>query len=215
MPIYRSVNGNWKETVLAYSNGAIIPQIYYGDKLVHDNPGVIFESSTGGEHTVKIPYTGTYSIRLVGAGGGGAFSRTQYNRSAKLGGSGSMIYGNITLQSGVYTVTVGTGGNPKTAADSAYGATADDGTSTEAFGQVAGGGFGAYAFTRSNLANGGHNGYGGIPTASEGLTTVDGVDGDTTGVYENGYGAGGTASTGGSAQRGNDGYLQIVADWGS
>lgn len=222
MPIYRSVNGNWKKTVLAYANGAVIPRIYYGDKLVHENPGIIFESSTPGTYTVKIPYTGNYSIIIVGAGSGGSAEMqtdqsTFVARARAAGASGAYVHGIKAITAGTYTIVVGRGTEGKYGINTAV--QAGDAGSSSAFGEVAGGGKTGIAKCIAAISD---------PVASSGgvaVTVLTGEDGNAGSISKDafgqgvvtggeskygGYGAGGSID-GMTAAKGGDGYVKISA----
>lgn len=203
MPIYQNINGIRKKAKLAIMNNTFIPEIYYGDKLVYQSDGTVFESDEPGEYTIKIPAPAIYNITLVGGGGGGAHARYNYTHSNHSGGSGSMVSGNIEVQSGTYTIVVGGGGDNDFIADSSSNAYGQDGGDSSFFGQVAGGGKGAWAGANYTTARG-DNGNGGVATGLSSLTLTNGIKGDTTGIYIDGIGAGG-----GSDSKGNDGYVKI------
>lgn len=189
MPIYRSVNGNWKKTVLAYANGSVVPQIYYGSKLIHEMKA-IFESNIPGTYNIKIPVTGYYNIKLVGGGGGGHTDGAGYHPYNYGGGSGAYVYGTKRIEAGVYTIVVGrvASGNTK-GGDSTFD------------GEIAGGGFastngGGIATTTLSYINGNNGGFGNIWEGPGGAS-----------VY-NGYGTGMTASNG-DLSGGTSGYALV------
>ena len=184
-------------------NNTFIPKIYYGDKLVYQSDGTVFESDVPGEYTVVIPAPAYYNITLVGGGGGGAYARYNYTSSSHNGGSASLVTGYVYVQSGTYTVFVGGGGNGASVFDTSANAVGADGGDSSFFGQTAGGGKGAWAGANYYTPRG-DDGNGGTATITESLSHTDGVKGDTTGVYRDGIGAGG-----GAGAKGNDGYVKI------
>ena len=82
-------------------------------------PGtVVFQSSVPGMSQFTIEDEGTYNVRIVGAGGGGAawldrwgYLAGGWRASVAAGGSGGYFYSSVLLTAGVYTVNVGKGGN--------------------------------------------------------------------------------------------------------
>ncbi len=194
-------NGVWKSAKFAVKgNGELIPQIYYGNKLVLNNNGIVFEKHTKGTYTVRIPITGYYYIRLVGGGGGGAYGVAQSVGSAHNGGSAGYIYGTTRITAGTYTVVIGGGGAGSGGAGAHYGT---DGGNTSFASNVAKGGGGA------NASYPGANGTGGGTTVkSSGLTGSSGTAGSTTSRYGS-YGGGGAAKYLSYANAGQVGYAYI------
>lgn len=209
-------NGEWKSAYLAIKgDGTIIPKIYYGDKLVLDNDGVVFESSEPGEYNVKIPYTGNYGIILVGAGSGGAYSYWDPGSHGCGGGSGAYVYGTIEVTAGRHTIVVGRGGSKGSRVYGAGTSVGAAGGDSSAFGQIAGGG------TQTTASYSG----GSPGSAGTAVTTVSYINGNSgtnggvvygtgstgsggSSVY-GGYGAGGLGSY--NSTNGGDGYVKIFA----
>jgi hypothetical protein len=78
---------------------------------------VVFQSSTAGQSQFTIEDEGTYNVRIVGAGGGGAAwlyrwgsFANQWRASVAAGGSGGYYYAAVLLTPGIYSVNVGKGG---------------------------------------------------------------------------------------------------------
>lgn len=79
---------------------------------------VVFRSSTPGTSQFTIEDEGTYNVRVVGAGGGGAawldrwgVYANQWRASVAAGGSGGYYYAAVLLTAGVYSVSIGKGGD--------------------------------------------------------------------------------------------------------
>lgn len=78
---------------------------------------VVFKSSTAGQSQFTIEDEGTYNVRIVGAGGGGAAwlyrwssYANQWRASVAAGGSGGYYHAAVLLTPGIYSVSVGKGG---------------------------------------------------------------------------------------------------------
>ena len=184
-----------------------IAKVYNGSDLVWGYPSgkVLFECSEAGTATINIKFRCKLNIIAVGGGGGGAFARYNYTTSSHLGGSGSMISGNLEVDAGTYTIVVGGGGNGASVFDTSANAVGANGGDSALFGQTAGGGKGAWAGANYYTPRG-DDGNGGVATVSGGLSYTNGGKGDTTGIYVDGIGAGG-----GAGGKGKDGYVKIVA----
>ena len=164
------------------------------------------EYTTPGTYTETLP-TGTYEIKVVGAGGKGAKSTSgSFSKTARAagGGSGAYIYGDILVDSGEYSAVVGSA----------------NGGQSSIFGNIAGGGGNGVASSSSQTG-----GSGGTYTTTLGLNGIGGQPGGTAhdsgksasatasgGVSRyNGYGSGGGAksSTTGSSyeNNGTNGYV--------
>ena len=225
MPIYKNINGVRKKAKIAIMNNQLIPRIYYGNKLVYQSDGSVFESSTAGTYTLVIPATAYYSIILVGAGGGcaswgGYYSNGYTFNSSGGGGSGAYVHGTQRISAGTYTIVVGGGGaGGRNAGIGAQQVTAGNGGDSSAFGQIAGGGKGGYT------SNNGYGGAGGTAT-----TTLTGESGNAGGGMNyvvganaypvqnisggaskyGGYGAGGYITNQSlDNYNGKDGYVKI------
>lgn len=225
MPIYKNINGVRKKAKIAIMNNQLIPRIYYGNKLVYQSDGSVFESSTAGTYTLVIPATAYYNIIIVGAGGGcaswGGYYSNGYTWNASGGGgSGAYVHGTQRITAGTYTVIVGAGGaGVRNAGIGAGTTTAYDGGNSSFGGHVAGGGKGGVAI------NGSTGGAGGTATTT--LTGESGNAGGSMGYVVGanaypiqnisggaskygGYGAGGYITNQSlDNYNGKDGYVKI------
>lgn len=117
-----------------------------------------------------------------------------------------MISGITMLAEQTYSLSIGKGG-----ASGYTGGTSDvyseAGGDTAGFQLIAGGGQPAIAGAYP-LGSRSTNGLGGVATAPDNWTKVDGKSGDVNGVYINQYGAGGEAE---GPSNGHDGYIKITA----
>lgn len=110
-------NGSDK-IVDVYAGSQVISQIYKGSELVFTHypvNGLVFEATTVGTHTFSPDVDGTYEIRVVGAGGGGATfadaNKYQARSGTAGGGSGAYVSALIKLSRGTtYSMTIGAGG---------------------------------------------------------------------------------------------------------
>lgn len=138
----------------------------------------------------------TVSVYILGAGGGGAYSRgssTLGNKAAAGGGGGGNQTVEVELTPGTYSIVIGTGGSGASST-SAGSMTGGNGGDTTAFGYISTGGKGGYTSGR-NSATGGT---GGTPNGVSG-------EGNTTGS------ANGGAPNGGSAgEQGGNGLVRIT-----
>lgn len=169
-----------------YIGSTKIGKVYKGSTLVYQSKlpagAVLFESATPGNYTVEVKITQSFHIDLVGGGGGGGEIQGVPYILFK-GGSASYIYGDIVLEQGTYTLQVGAGGAPNSAATNESHSTF--------LGNTAGGGSGAYGGTAT--------------VVTSGLTGLNGSNTTTTGWINN-YGAGGNDNSSGV-----NGYCKIVA----
>ncbi|MEI8194033.1 MAG: glycine-rich domain-containing protein, partial [Flavobacteriia bacterium] len=149
--------------------------------------------------------SGSIDYLVVGGGGGGGFD------GAGGGGGGQVKTGSISLASGSYAVTIGSGGANATA----VGAQAGNGGSTTlslptpivSIGGGGGGSKGANGATGGNGGGGGHVNYAGAAGAVGGF-----AGGNANGDGGGGGGGAGTAGATGSAGRnGGDGVLSSIS----
>lgn len=188
---------------------------------------ILFESSTPGSYNLEI-LGGIYLVYCIGAGGGGASSRIIGSRPTKTasagGGSGSGFIGELYINKGSYSITVGAGGNGATGGGGwRYGGAGGNSLINNIVTSYGGGGGAG--------DGGGHEGRSGsagsIPTIdasiiSETLNSIGNNgsangshSGNTSGgasLYE-GYGAGGAAGISSSdpyGYSGTTGYVKIV-----
>lgn len=199
-----------------YLGAQKISAVYKGSQLVYSadpyKPGVVvLEQAEAGTYTFELKTKRKLQVIMVGAGGGGA--RTSYAATftnASPGGSGAMLQGTYEAEPGVYTIVVGKGGTGQTVNKALYETGADAngtaGTATTGFGLSAGGGGGAHSNSGWGSSTG-TPGAGGTATAEAKWTATQGKAGDSTGVYQNGYGAGAAATN--PATNGKDGYVLI------
>lgn len=216
MSIYN--DGNISE-VYYCDAGALVPisEIYNGSDLVYSgrypSGTVLFDSGTAGTYTLEVKKDCTVSVILVGAGGGGSYSKS-YNQwtNTKTGGSGGMITGNCTLAKGTYTIIVGAAGTGLYSVNGGGGAggTAGSGGTTTFLGNQANGGGGAHTWTGYFDSRGTNGSAGTYSIATSGLSGTNGSAGSTTNRYSS-YGGGGPGN-GGSAVKNNgkSGYCKIT-----
>lgn len=148
------------------------------------------EYKTAGTRTKNLE-SGTYDIKMVGAGGAGSvFTNYSEYYMSHNGGSGAYVYGSKQITSGNYQIVVGAGGTfPGNNAGQG-----GSGGNTTFDGEIAGGGVGGIS---GGYSNPGHNGAGGTAT-----TTLSYVNGNSSGTSTYGdYGKGSVTTTAG------DGYF--------
>ena len=195
-----------------YVGSSRIKEIYKGSTLVfqglYPSGTVLFESATPGTYNIYLEHTQTYSIIMVGGGAGGSGIQTGSSMYTRWlyggGGSGALIYGNIDLGEGGYSVVVGSGGA------AGYKSSGTNGTQSSFLNNVAGGGVSHYSNPTGGVATVssagliGANGNSGV--SGDGPTSGSGGAGGAS-LY-GGYGAGGWGSWTGS-QPGTVGYVKI------
>ena len=216
--------GNDNIVDIRYGNQKIA-KVYKGSDLVWGYvPGeVLFESDEAGTYPLYVKCRCKLYIQLVGAGGGGAvtwYYDRAYNFARAGGGSGAYVNGIIELSAGTYNVVVGAGagGGGNVHAGLSQGGT---GGSSSFGGQVAGGGGGGATWFNGTVSGTqASNGAAGVAQ-----TTVDFVNGNQGGAFQNSWGVdpgtyGGASVYGGyGAGSGSDapsiyggsGYVKIVA----
>lgn len=172
------------------------------------------EYTEANTYTFTLSSAGTYSVALVGGGAGGwAFNQPVgdgviYYRRA--GGSGAGFVGELNLQAGTYTVTVGKGGTGVYTNSNSNQSVTDATATTLSFGGTvlvsAGGGYATGGVSKggnltlnvtpesSTLSTNGNDG-----ATSNSSSEIDGA----ASVYQ-GYGAGGR-----TRQNGTNGYFSI------
>jgi len=159
----------------------------------------IIERWAAGSEQITIPFTGKYTVILVGGGSGGTYGWTQVVGDCKQGNQGGMISGTTIINAGTYTIVVGGAGGG--AAGHGY-QTSGAGGATSFNGNIARGGDAVTAF--------GDQRSGGTTTVvSSGLTGSNGAAGNNTGKYGS-SGAGGAASYLSYANAGTSGYIKIA-----
>lgn len=172
---------------------------------------ILFESAAPGTYNLNLAGDGVYELYCI-AGGGGGSSRNSggsiYINSG--GGSGSGFIGTMQLSKGVYSITIGAGGN----GGDTYGGGGGNSAISNAIVSYGGGG--------GNAASGGAGSGGAIPslyvaTISVALHTGGNNGGSGRGsttagggssVY-GGWGAGGMANKSNRAA-GASGYVKVV-----
>ena len=202
--------------------------IIYEDILLEPKLDIefnIWESSTPGTYQVELKAEGKYQIILVGAGGGGAGYGTK-RKSA--GGSGGYINGYFNLERGIYTFTVGKGGDGIYSPDNGY-LQAGAGTSTtirsNTCNMTANAGGGGYIYQYGSgctITPGSGGSVSSVPSgilvelvASQSGNSGNGTTSDSYTVMRggeslyNGYGKGGDAYCGTATEDGGNGYAMI------
>jgi hypothetical protein len=164
--------------------------------------------TTVGTQTVTVTGSGYVTVLVVAGGGGGGYDR------AAGGGAGGLIYTQMILQPGTYTVTVGAGGAGRVGSNGngANGANSVFGPLTA----IGGGGGGSYA---AGFAGGSGGGGFGTSSAAGGARTADQGNVGGAGLNANlnsggGGGANGAGVAGGNginAVGGNGGPGKLIA----
>ena len=192
-----------------YHGSTPIKSIYKGSTLIYNfssyTPGqVLFESATPGTYSLNIESQTTLYVVLVGAGGGGSSCHYALWERGRNGGQGSMISGNISINAGSYSITIGAAGVGQRLVDNGGSAYGTDGGSTTFLGNTAAGGKGSGAHTGWYDGGSDWGGDGGAATVvTSGLTGSNGANYSTASKYGS-YGGGGigNASTAGNGQNG-------------
>ena len=160
------------------------------------------EFTSSGTYTQHLE-GGTYSITMVGGGGGGSFAHYNLWEGGNIGGSGALCEGKMELEAGDHTIVVGPGGTGAFQSDTGIKAQASNGGDTTFYGISAGGGRGSWTHAGYGSWSG-RNGDGGTYVVPGSISGQNGISGSITGWIDN-YGAGG-GSRGGN---GTNGYFKI------
>lgn len=195
--------------------GSKIKQAYLGSQLVYKYKPyapstVLFEKATAGTYTLNVIGRVQVNVVLVGAGGGGSSCHYALWERGRNGGQGSMISGNVFIDAGSYSITVGAAGAGQRLVDNGGSANGGNGGSTTFLGNTAGGGNGSGAHTGWYDGGSDWGGDGGTANVvTSGLTGSNGANTSTASKYGS-YGGGGigNASTAGNGQVG---YCKITA----
>lgn len=192
-----------------------IKEAYLGSQLVYKYKPyapstVLFEKAVAGTYTLNVIGRVKVSVIMVGAGGGGASCHFMVWERGRNGGQGSMISGNIYLDAGSYSITVGAAGAGQRIADTGGSAYGGNGGGTTFLGNTAGGGSGSGAHTGYYDGGSDWGGDGGKATVvTSGLTGSNGANYSTASKYLT-YGGGGVGNSS-TAGNGQAGYCKITA----
>lgn len=195
--------------------GSKIKEAYLGSQLVYKYKPyapstVLFEKAVAGTYTLNVIGRVKVSVIMVGAGGGGGSSHFMVWERGRNGGQGSMISGNIYLDAGSYSITVGAAGIGHRKSDGSGSGAGTAGGSTTFLGNTAGGGSGSEAHTGYYDGGWERGGDGGKATVvTSGLTGSNGANTSTASKYGS-YGGGGVGNSS-TAGNGQVGYCKITA----
>lgn len=195
--------------------GSKIKQAYLGSQLVYKYKPyapstILFEKATAGTYTLNVIGRVKVSVIMVGAGGGGGSSHYALWERGRNGGQGAMVSGDIYLDAGSYSITIGAAGTGNRKVDGSGSGQGTDGGNTTAFGNTAGGGKGSGAHTGWYDGGSDWGGDGGTATvATSGLTGSNGANTSTASKYGS-YGGGGIGNSS-TAGNGQVGYCKITA----
>jgi|694.fasta_scaffold22338_3 hypothetical protein len=188
--------------------GGYGPNVTGGDQTQIIGSNKVHFFTTVGTTTVTVTGSGYVTVMVVAGGGGGGYDR------AGGGGAGGLIFTQMILQPGTYTVTVGDGGAGRVGSNGngANGANSVFGPLTA----IGGGGGGSYA---AGFAGGSGGGGFGTSSAAGGARTADQGNVGGAGLNANlnsggGGGANGAGVAGGNglnAVGGNGGPGKLIA----
>jgi hypothetical protein len=202
-----------------------IYRVYKGSDLVwkaYKINETVFTKTTSGSATLNLIMAGQYRVRLVGAGGGGAYNSSDNRGSGAAGNSGGMWYGIVRLSEGTYTVNVGAGGAKSGGLDAnTWGG--NGGNTTLSLGGttliVAGGGTGNHVWwPNSNAHNSIVSVANSVASSVQQISVSSNVAGNWGGLAAtasggasryNGYGKGGDVRNRYAADNGVGGYFSI------